>query len=122
MSENREPAQKLPTWEEFQNQLKVKAMKDENFRKELMNDPKAVVEREMSKLGVNQQLPATLEVKVIEQPFNALYIVMPATETGELPDDTLDQIVGGTNGLPEDFCLFGDYHNCMSAWLEHKPK
>jgi len=41
---------KLPTWQELQNGLIAKAMKNESFRKELLANPKTVMESEMDKL------------------------------------------------------------------------
>ena len=92
MSDQNTP--KLPTWQEFHNELIVKALKDENFRKELIADPKTVVEMEMGKYKEGMKLPATLEIKVIEQPANALYLVLP-TMTDELSDEELDSVAGG---------------------------
>ncbi len=93
MSEQQEN-KKLPNWQEFQQGLIVKAMKDESFRQELLANPKAVVEREMGKLKEGTKLPAALEVKVIEQPANALYLVLP-TISGELSDEALEAVAGG---------------------------
>jgi hypothetical protein len=92
MSE-KDNGKKLPTWQEFQNGLIIKAMKDEGFRKELLANPKAVMEREMGKLKDGAKLPAALEVKVIEQPANALYLVVPKID--ELSDEALDLAAGG---------------------------
>lgn len=85
---------KLPTWLEFHNELIVKALKDEDFRQELLADPKAVAQKEISKLDEEIKLPADLEFKVIEQPANVLYLVLP-TMSDELSDDQLDMIAGG---------------------------
>lgn len=88
MSDQNTP--KLPTWQEFHNELIVKALKDENFRKELLADPKTVVEKEMGKLKEGTKLPASLEIKVIEQPANVLYLVLPAMSDDKLSDDQLE--------------------------------
>lgn len=94
MDEQKESRQKQPTWQEFQNGLLAKAMKDESFRQELLANPKAVVEKEMGKLKEGAKLPEAVEVKVIEQPANALYLVLPLT-SGELSDESLDNVAGG---------------------------
>ncbi|WP_094607852.1 hypothetical protein SPSIL_056020 [Sporomusa silvacetica DSM 10669] len=89
MSEN-----KLLAWQEFPNGLIAKAMKDESFRKELLANPKAVMEKEMDKLKKGAKFPAALEVKVIEQPANVFYLVLP-TATGQTSDEELDMVSGG---------------------------
>jgi hypothetical protein len=93
---------KLPTWQEFHNELIVKALKDENFRGELIADPKAVVEKEIGKIKEGMKLPTTLEIKVIEQPANAIYLVLP-TVTDELSDEALDGVAGGKKSVEEFF-------------------
>ncbi|GAB6174407.1 hypothetical protein JCM15765_38850 [Paradesulfitobacterium aromaticivorans] len=85
---------KLPGWQEFNDGLITRALKDESFRQELLANPKAVVEKEMGKLKGGAKLPAAMEVKVIEQPANTLYLVLP-TQSDELSDETLDSVAGG---------------------------
>lgn len=94
---------KLPNWLEFANDLIVRALKDESLRKELLADPKAVVEREMGKIKEGSKLPDALEIKVIEQPANALYLVLP-TLPGKLSDEVLDAVLAGgpTLFLPDE--------------------
>lgn len=94
MSEQKGNASKLPSWQEFQSELIAKAMKDESFRQELLANPKEVMEKEMGKVKQGVKLPKTVEVKVIEQPANALYLVLP-TISDELTDEALDNVAGG---------------------------
>ena len=96
MADAKENNQTLPTWQEFQNELIVRALKDESFRQELLANPKAVVEKEMAKLKEGAKLPESLEIKVIEQPANALYLVLP-TLPDELSDEDLDSVAGGAD-------------------------
>ena len=107
---------KLPSWQEFQNDLIVRAMQEENFRTELLADHKAVVEKEMGKLTEGFKFPAGLEVKVIEQPANALYLVLPIQPekkfSGELSDDALAKVAGGTATAAKNVsgvCPYGFY-------------
>lgn len=60
--------QKAAQWAGVQQELIVRAMKDESFRQELLANSKSVVEREMGKLKEEAKLPAGILVKVIEQP------------------------------------------------------
>lgn len=86
--------QRLPAWQEFQNELIVRALKDESFRSELLANPKAVVEKEMGKINEGAKLPDAVEVKVIDQPANALYLVLPIVPD-ELSDEALEAVSGG---------------------------
>ncbi|SHH98001.1 NHLP leader peptide domain-containing protein [Desulfosporosinus lacus DSM 15449] len=49
----------------------------------------------MGKLKEGSKLPAALEVKVIEQPANALYLVLPTLLPEKLSDEALDTVAGG---------------------------
>ena len=106
MADPKKNNQTLPTWQEFQNELIVRALKDESFRQELLTNPKTVVEKEMAKLKEGAKLPASLEVKVIEQPANALYLVLP-TLPDELSDEDLDSVAGGNDPCVGLFCNVG---------------
>jgi hypothetical protein len=75
--------QKLLNWQELQQELIARALKDEHFRRQLLDDPKAVVEKEMRRVNAEAKMPADLEVKVIVQPTNAFYLVLP-----EIPGET----------------------------------
>jgi hypothetical protein len=60
-----------------------------------LTNPKAVVEKEMGKLKDGAKLPDALEVKVIEQPLNTIYLVLPTSSSEELSDEALSTVVGG---------------------------
>lgn len=85
----------LPTWQEFQQGIIMKTLKDDNFRKELLADPKAVLEQEMAKIKPGAKLPKNFAVQVLEQPANTLYLVLPAPNASELSDEELDTVAGG---------------------------
>ncbi len=68
----------------------AKALKDEAFRKELINDPKGVIARE-----TGAQIPDSLEIKVVEEAENIAYFVLPQIPSGLLSDDALDAVAGG---------------------------
>jgi hypothetical protein len=73
----------------------AKAWKDEKFKKELMSNPKALLNREF---GV--EIPDNVNVKVVEENANNLYIILPMKPQagGELTDEQLEAVAGG-------FCL-----------------
>ena len=67
------------------------AVVDEEFRKELLNDPKKVIEK-----YADEPLPEGFNVKVIENdPKYAATFVLPPLASEVLGDDELDAISGG---------------------------
>ncbi|MCL6612921.1 MAG: NHLP leader peptide family RiPP precursor [Peptococcaceae bacterium] len=88
MSENEK---KPMTRQEFEEQIIKKAQSDEDFRKALKDNPKEA----LGQLGV--QLPAEIEVKVVEESPEVLYLVLPA-DPGELTVEQLDRVAGGDRG------------------------
>ncbi len=70
----------------------AKAWKDEKFKKELISNPKAVINKEF---GV--QIPDNVNVKVVEENANNLYIILPMKpqREGELTDEQLEAVAGG---------------------------
>ena len=63
--------------------------------------PKAVLQQEMAKIGVCEELPEELEVKVLEQHSGILYIVVSGDDNMELSDASLDQVAAGTSIGPQ---------------------
>ena len=68
----------------------ARALKDEGFARALRADPKAVIEREVGKL------PAGIEVKVVEETPDTLYLVLPAHPSPgrQLSEEDLDRVTG----------------------------
>lgn len=74
-----------------------KAQQDSEFRKELIRNPKPIIEKE---LGV--KLPSDFDVKVFEETSKSLYLVIPVkTEQGELSDQLLEAVAGGKPSAPK---------------------
>ncbi len=73
--------------------LKVQkqAMTDEEFRKDLLSDPNAVIEQE-----TGEKLPEGFKIQVIESdPAYTATFVLPDMLGEELEDGELDQVAGG---------------------------
>ncbi|MFB2982835.1 NHLP leader peptide family RiPP precursor [Microseira sp. BLCC-F43] len=93
-------SQAMNTRFEFERQLIERALEDENFKQELLSNPKAVYAKESG-----EKLPTDLEIEVIQETPNKVYLVLPnnpastATE-GELSEEALEAVAGGV-------CLFG---------------
>lgn len=80
------------TRKDFEMKLIAKACTDEAFRQQLLSNPKAVVEQEFG-----EALPEGINVEIIQEPANTLYIVLPAMpeSNDELNDEELEAVAGG---------------------------
>ena len=80
---------------EFELELIAKSWKDQAFKQELLNNPKAVYARELQ-----QELPQGLEIQVLEETPSTLYLVIPrnpmtAQVTEDLSEEALESVAGG---------------------------
>lgn len=80
---------------QIENQLIEKAMKDETFRKQLLEKPKEIIEKET---GI--KIPEKIRVGVVEEKPNEVFLVLPAIIQGhsmdELTEAELTNVAGGT--------------------------
>jgi len=80
---------------ELEQKLIEKALKDESFRKHLIDNPKAAIEGEW---GI--KLPESTIIKVLEEDLQTVYFVLPAqgrmTGNQELSESDLESVAGGT--------------------------
>jgi hypothetical protein len=85
-------AEESRTRKDFEQELIVRALKDETYRQHLKNNPKAALEE-----ASGQSLPETLNVTVLEESASNLYIVLPPPlpEGSEMSDEQLDAVAGG---------------------------
>ena len=81
----------VKTRKDLEIYLITRALKDEGFRQELVANPKAVVEKE---LGAN--LPEELEIKVLEETEDTLYMVLPCNPYEGISEDELQNFMGMT--------------------------
>ena len=78
---------------EMQAQLIERATRDPEFRRELIEDPRAVIQREF---GID--VPDRVDIRVVEESPTTSYLVLPspAPEAGqELSDEELEAVAGG---------------------------
>ena len=96
-----------------QIQLITKAWKDDNFHRELLDDPRAAIEKEL-----NVKLPAGLSLQVHEQSDNVLHLLLPPRpEEGELSDAQMEQVAGGFNPQPEPPGMSNPTSSSMSNYF-----
>jgi len=89
-----------PDLKVFEATIVSRASRDDVFRDELMAKPKEVLARELSKLFPQiTKLPDRLNIKVVEQSKDTIYLVLnPRASTyqpDELMDEELDMAAGG---------------------------
>jgi hypothetical protein len=70
---------------------------EDGYRERLLADPHAVVAEEVAAMQSDATIPENYEIKIIEEPQNALYIVLPHLPDNkvELTDEDLENVAGG---------------------------
>ncbi len=69
----------------FRTRLAARALEDEGFRRELLENPRAVVERECGLLlGTDVKLPEDLRIEVHQESSRVMHLVIPE---GVLPEE-----------------------------------
>ncbi len=81
--------------------LIARAWKDPKFADDLRRTPKAVVERELAAMRPGAKLPAGLDIRVVEETPNTIYLVVPRKPqaAAELSEAELAQVAGGWYGV-----------------------
>ncbi len=82
----------------LEQQIIEKAMKDESFRIQLIEDPKFILEQEMGII-----IPDTFNIKLLEEDAQTFYLVLPAKinpgSEDELTEADLEMVSGGWEGM-----------------------
>ena len=76
--------------EELTKKLILTAWSDSAFKKELIENPKAAIEKEL-----NTKLPDDVNVKVVEIDNKTLLLPIPVKPEGELTEEQLESVAGG---------------------------
>jgi hypothetical protein len=84
----------------LEQQLIEKALKNESFRKQLIENPGATIEAE-----TGMKIPETINIKILEEDPQTVYLILPQdpalnTEM-ELSEAELESVAGGTAGAEE---------------------
>lgn len=82
---------------EFESQIVARALQDEAFRKALKDDPRGVLSKALSQVHEGAHIPESIQVEVLEESPNKIYIVLPPTpqSVGQLSDEQLAGVSGG---------------------------
>ena len=62
---------------EIERYLIARALRDDEFRQSLVSDPRAALEAELSRLQLDIKLPRNLNVKVLRETPDTLYLILP---------------------------------------------
>lgn len=81
----------LKTRKDLEIHLITRAWKDESFRAELIANPKAVIEQE-----IGSKLPDELEITVLEETEDTIYMVLPCNPYEGLSEEELQATLGMT--------------------------
>jgi hypothetical protein len=97
---------------EWERSLIQRSLEDEEFRQRLLAEPRAAIEQELG-----GRLPESVEVRVVEESADTIYLVLPSAsvvgEGGELSDEALESVAGGDviNVQETDICQdYGGVH------------
>jgi hypothetical protein len=79
---------------EIERTLVQRSLEDESLGQKLLDDPRGTVEQELG-----TQLPEGIEVRVVEESAQSIYLVLPSAsplgESGELSERELGAVAGG---------------------------
>jgi len=83
-----------PSRRDLETALIEKCWKDPEFKREVVKDPRGMLERH-----TGQKLPAQVEIFIHEEDANTLHFSIPPAPTNlsELSDADLERVAGGTD-------------------------
>jgi hypothetical protein len=96
----------------IQSTLIAKCWTDEEFKQELLSDPKAVIERELG-----TELADSVQIQVLEETPTTFYLSIPVKPSagveGELSDEELEAVAGGSWKKKVIKSVWGGIKGCL---------
>lgn len=82
---------------EFEGAMVLRAWQDEDFRRQLLSDSRSAYESYLKSIRPGAKLPQGIEVKVLQETPNTLYLRIPQApaEAVELSEEELEKVAGG---------------------------
>ena len=93
---------------EIEAEIVKRAWADESFRRDLLQDPKQVLEAEVARVVEGFRFPDEMQVEIIEETAEKIVLVLPVNPVSaavKMKDEDLAQVSGGA-GAPESM-MFG---------------
>ncbi len=81
----------------LQDVISENAVTNSEYREALLRDPKSILQKHLGR-----DLPDWLNVEVVEEKSNTVYVIAPHIPSDELADDDLEAIAGGKGGTKMD--------------------
>jgi len=93
-----------PSRRGLETALIEKCWKDPEFKREVVKDPKGMLERHTGK-----KLPPELKIFIYEEDANTLHFSIPLApaKLAELSEEQLERVAGGNVQLPVDYPVIG---------------
>jgi hypothetical protein len=86
------PQAPLSDWSKQWSKLIARAWADETFKKRLLAEPALVLQEHGLKV------PPGVQVKVVQNTDQVLYLMLPPAPSGELSDEELEDVAAGFTG------------------------
>ena len=78
---------------QLQDVISKNAAEDSSYRESLIANPRGILEKHLG-----QELPEWMNVKIVEETADTVYLVAPHVPSEELSDEDLEMVAGGKGG------------------------
>jgi hypothetical protein len=96
----------MDTKAQFEQRIIEKAMKDDGFRRQLIDNPRETIGLE---LGI--KIPESMKIQVLQEQPTSVYLVLPPSASkpvgDELSEAELESVAGGFDWSDDIECWFG---------------